>query len=56
LADMEKLFEDVLANKGALKELELRFKVLMDLLEREGLVSKAEVERDFASAVRELRK
>lgn len=54
MGKLETLGEEVVKNKARLKELEIKFEALINLLEKEGVVIKQEVEQEFNELVKEL--
>ena len=54
MVDLNVLGEELLQHKGKLRELELRLEALLSLLEKEGIVTKQEVEQDFKDLTKNL--
>ena len=46
--------QDVVQNKAKLRELEIKLKALMNLLEKEGVLIKQEVEQEFNELIKEI--
>ena len=55
MVDIKVLGEDVLENKGKLRELEIRLEAVISLLEKEGILTKQEFEQEFEEFVKDLR-
>ena len=54
MTDLNVLGEDVLQNKAKLREIELKLDALINLLEKEGILVKKEVEQEFAELVKDI--
>ena len=55
MVDLKVLGEEVLSNKGKLRELEIKLEAMINLLEKEGILTKQEVMQEFEELVKELR-
>ena len=53
MANLNNLTKDIVENKANLRELELRIKALVRLLEKEGILIEAELDQEFYKLIKE---
>ena len=55
MVDLKILGKDVLENKAKLRELEIKLDAIVSLLEKEGILTKQEVEQEFDELIKDIK-
>ena len=55
MVDLKILGEEILENKGKLRELEIKLEAIISLLEKEGILTKQEIEEEFEELIKDIK-
>ena len=55
MVDLKILGEEILENKGKLRELEIKLEAIISLLEKEGILTRQEVEEEFEELIKDIK-